>query len=385
MSQHHFDYVIIGSGLAGLSIAARLSQETQNILLLEGGEHYGGWNRPVQFPNGTINNGLRFLRDDEPTHKALGFLEDLLGLKLIGEGEVVPPVTYAEGHLKEFLGFGDQTPEFYDQLAPFTDAHRLTVKLQPYAWTELLWQKFAGTFWPKSFATKIVVENGRATQVVVNGGKPVTAENVIYCGSVKQLATLLPSDILGARAKQKLSKTTYWTGLCVDLAHGAHITDSHAIHILNGTTVDELGPCVGRFLPEQNTSQWMTFIDEDITEDTEAVGHALKKIKRQLKRAYPTALDGLVRERIVVTPMLAGTGDLKVTSDQKLSTLDNLYMGSSAIAEIPGVAGALTQAHRVLNAMGFETKATIASANIAETESETSTITEDESPLEAQP
>jgi glycine/D-amino acid oxidase-like deaminating enzyme len=34
-SSHVYDYAIIGSGLSGLAIAAALSKETSNIILLE--------------------------------------------------------------------------------------------------------------------------------------------------------------------------------------------------------------------------------------------------------------------------------------------------------------------------------------------------------------
>ena len=40
-----YDYVIIGSGLSGLSIATRLSQETDRVLLLDTAEMAGGWLR----------------------------------------------------------------------------------------------------------------------------------------------------------------------------------------------------------------------------------------------------------------------------------------------------------------------------------------------------
>lgn len=357
MSQHIYDYAIIGSGLSGLITAARLSAETENIVLLEGADQFGGWNRPISFPSGLTNNGLRSLPDQPAVRQALDSLENFLGLKLMGETEEVPPVTYAEGQLREFLGFGDQPPEFYDLLQPFLESRRLPLKLEPYAWTELLWQKFRGNFMTRSFVTKIVVENSQVSHILVNGAKQVRAHQYIYCGTIKQLATLLPSEILGAKARQKLAKTSYWTALCLDLCHPTPISDSPAIHVLNGTTVDEIGPCVGIFHPpgEGNlqASQWMTFLDEDVTEDSETVGQALKKIKRQIKRAYPQALDGIVRERIVVVPLVAGTGDLKVTDSQRLLTVENLWLGSSALPEMPGVSGALEQSRRVLAAMGF--------------------------------
>lgn len=359
MSQHIYDYVIVGSGLAGLACAVRLSRETNNIALLDGQDQIGGVNRPIPFPTGIVNNGLRHLPRNELNEKALLFLEDLLGLKVIAGHANEPPLTFEDGRLREFVGFGDNPPEFYDQLRPFMNPDRLELHLEPYAWPQLLADRFQGQFLPRSYVTRLHVEEGKVHQITVNGAKTIRAANVIYAGPVKSLAILLPPDAISARARQKLAKNKYWTALCLDLCHAKPQTESTAIHFLNGTTQDEIGPCTGRFLPAaetangvQQTSQWMTFLDEEVTEDSEIVGTALKKMKRQIKRAYPEALEGLVRERIMIAPTIAG-GELKLRADQSLPEAENLWIASAQLSPENGVAGALLQAHLVLAAMGF--------------------------------
>lgn len=355
MSQHIYDYAIVGSGLSGLAIAARLSQETSNIILLDSQEQAGGMNRPIPFPTGVINNGLRAIPDNELNRKALLFLEDLLGLKLIGETLHQPPVTFEEGQLREFVGFGDQSIEFYDQLRPFLTADRLQTKLEPYAWPQLLFEKFKGHFQPRSYVTRFHIEDETVNQITINGAKTIRAANVIYTGPLKSLATLLSSDVLSARAKAKISKNITWTALCLDLCHSSPVTESQALHVLNGTTQDEIGPSVGLFLPVnegKQTSQWMTYLDEEVTEDSEIVGAALKKMKRQIKRAYPEALTEIVRERIMIAPAIAG-GEIKLNADQSLPEVKNLWMASATLSPERGLAGALLQAHLVLASLGF--------------------------------
>lgn len=359
MSQHIFDYAIIGSGLGGLATAVRLGQETKNVVLLDAAEQAGGLNRLINFPTGPINNGIRHVADTPSTRAALGFLEDLLGLKLGRAPDEVPPVTFEDGQLREFLGFGDKSPAFYDQLAPFMNPRRIELALEPYAWTPLLMEKFAGTFMPKSYVTKIVVEDGRATQLVLNGSKTIRAANVIYTGPVKPLAAIVPADALGSKLRQKLAKTSAWTALCLDLCHAKPVTDSAAVHILNGTTQDDIGPCAGKFLPTVETekgtlqaSQWTTFLDEEVTEESEVIAHALKKIKRQIKRAYPDALEGLIRERIMVAPMIGGA-DVKFNADQTLGEIPNLWIGSGSLSAERGTLAPVQQARLVLASLGF--------------------------------
>lgn len=360
---HIYDYAIIGSGLTGLSIAAALSRETKNIALVEGSDSPYGVNRQVQFPTGPMNNGLRFVPDSVMSEKALRFLESLTGQAMIASVTEVAPITYEAGGFKTFLGFGDSPPDFYEELAYFTAANRIDLSLQPYEWTQLLFQAFRGEFLPRSYVTKFHKEGERISHLTVNGSKTLSAQNFIFTGSIKDLALLLPEDTLSARARSKLAKNLYWTPLCLDVCHGQEVSNSPAMHVLNGTTQDDLGPCVGRFLPSIDTevpgqkcqsSQWVTFIDHELTDDSESVGLALKKIKRQIKRAYPEALDHVKSERIFVAPMIGGKGDLKVSGNQSLPGLENLWVGSAALNDHKNLVGALLQAEMIIAALGFK-------------------------------
>lgn len=372
MSQHVYDYAIIGAGLSGLSVATRLSLETRNVILLDGAEHAGGMNRPISFPTGPLNNGLRFVPEGDLAKSALHFLEDQLDLKIIKGASSVPSVTYEEGQLKSFVGFGDMSPDFYEEILPFTSTHRLDCHLEPYEWVALLLEKFQGQFQPRSYVTRFHLENGAVTHLTINGAKTIKAANYVYAGPVKSLATLLPPEGLPARVRHKLSKNTYWTALCLDLCHAKPVTESAAMHILNGTTQDDIGPCAGIFHPALDvegkmlqTSQWITFVDEEASEDSEIVGQALKKIKKQIKRAFPEALEGLVKERIMVAPMIGGHGDLKVTASQTLPDIANLWMASSALSPAKNLVGALLQAKLALAAMGFAKEEFSASPSVA--------------------
>ena len=99
-------------------------------------------------------------------------------------------------------------------------------------------------------------------------------------------------------------------------------------------------------------SQWITFMNDEEAEDSELVGAALKKMKRQIKRAYPNALEQLQFERIFVVPSFAGHGDLKLAANQTLPGLSNLWIGSAQVHAQKNLLGALLQAEMITSSLG---------------------------------
>ncbi len=358
---HIYDYIIIGSGLTGLTIAKKISQETDNILVLEAHDVTGGDNRPATLNNQTINNGLRFFPANDISQKAISFLEDLLSQSLGPSTTENSIETYESGGFKKFVGFGEKSPEFYEQLLYFLSKDELSLTQNPYKWTQSLAESLHGKVQCNSIVTAfgfegLDSEKPKLTHVVVNGSKQFYAQNFIFAGPVKDLVLQVPDDVLNARAKAKLKKSKAWQGVCLDLFHTAAL-DKANIFLLNGTTDDEIGPCVGRFLPKVEgangqISQWMSFVESEVAEDTENIGHILKKMKRQVKRAFPELADSIKKERIFVTPVLSGA-DLKLSANGTLPKVPNLWIASSQVSPYQNLLGSLMQAQFVLSSLGF--------------------------------
>ncbi len=366
---HIYDYIIIGSGLTGLTIAKKLSQETDNILVLEAQEITGGGNHPAQINQIPINNGLRYFPATEISAKALTFLEELVGTSLTGASIPNTIETYEASGFKKFVGFGEKSPEFYEQLSYFLSKEELVLAQQPHLWAQNLAQALDAQIQKKSIVTKfgfegLDSEKPKLTHIIVNGSKTIYGLNFIYAGPVKDLVTLLPDDVLNIRAKAKLKKAKAWQGVCLDLYHST-VTDKSNLFLLNGTTDDDLGPCVGRYLPavpggEGQISQWMSFIDSEDAEDTENIGLVLKKMKRQIKRAFPALVDTIKKERINVTPVLSGS-DLKLNANATLPKVPNLWIASSQVNPYQNLVGSLMQAQLILSSLGFATNLEITS------------------------
>jgi hypothetical protein len=358
---HIYDYIVIGSGLSGLSIASKISTETQNILLIESEAVVGGVNKPVQIKNQnhaiTTDNGLRFIPGHPLAIKALKQLEDQLGLKLI-KGKVDNTVeTYEASGFKPFVGFGDEAPESYQQVSYFLNNQEIELTLPVHKIIDLLKEKYQGETLLKSFVTEFNFTNGQLSHVTVNGSKQYYANNFIYAGTTRDLTHLLPDEVLTARAKTKLKKDTTWVGLCLDLLHEGVIEVKTNLFLLEGTTNDSIGPCIGRFLPVaegQNAqiSQWMSFIDLEISEETENIGEVLKKMKRQIKRAFPEMSEAVKAERLFMTSALS-SGELKLNANGTLPKAENLWIASAQVNVSPNLLGSLIQSQFILSSIGF--------------------------------
>ena len=112
------------------------------------------------------------------------------------------------------------------------------------------------------------------------------------------------------------------------IKHTGQVTDSKDLHILKGNKTE---PCLGQFSEQVNVlgetqyfSQWLTFVPADFAEDEELSGQAFRDIKKQIKRAYPEALEMTEFERLYIEPVAAMdvTG---VITDGKLKAVENLW------------------------------------------------------------
>lgn len=348
---HVYDVIIVGAGLPGLVAATELVLRGLDICVLESADFPGGHSRLVFSPLGLVDNGLKFFPDQPASHEALEILKRLTAKPFeifkIENG----PITYHNGEMKPFVGFGKEAPAFHRGLSYFLEPHRLEISRRLGQLTADLVARLGDRVQSGAIVTKYLGANGQIETIMINGQKTMSARAVVHAASPKLLATLLADDVLSSRSKQKLAKADYWTILGLDLFHHGLISDRTELHLLNGTTQDDLGPCVGLFhaaVPSEKVngellqhSQWMTFIELEDSEDPEIVGAVLKKIKRQIKRAYPEAFEKIFSERILVAPMAEAELDLKWDRQGAFAGVGNLWLAHGSASEELNLVGSI--------------------------------------------
>ncbi len=357
---HVYDYIVIGSGLTGLSIASKISLETKNILILESENEFGGANRAATLKNNILDNGLRFFPATDLAEKTLLQLEDFLSLKLIKNKVDNLPETYDASGFKAFVGFGDKSPEFYDQLSYFLSAQETELTLPVHQIINLIKEKYQGEILLRSYVTQFNFTDAKLTHVTVNGTKHFYGNNFIFTGNVRELSVLIPDEFLSLRAKAKLKKDTAWMSLCLDLFHeiqeGQLPIEKNNLFVLNGTTDDSIGPCLGRFNQkmddQKQISQWMAFVDVETSEETENIAEVLKKMKRQIKRAFPGMAENITGERLNISAPMS-CGEIKLNSNGTLYKVGNLWIASAQVSKYPNLLGSMLQAQMTLAALGF--------------------------------
>ncbi len=353
---HELDFIVVGAGLTGLMISYGLKKMGFQVSLLETSDTSGGFNRGIEYDIGTFNNGLRFLPNTEETQQALAFVSDILDMKLELNPQSEPVSTFESGSFKPFVGFGDSSPPFVEELQYFIQESFLKVFPDVYQWTKVLQERLENEIQYRSMVTKFLCEEKMVKSCMVNSSKELKAKNYIFTGPPKDLLGLLPADEINGRTKQKLAKNQYWTALCLDLLYRRRITESQGVFVLNGTTQDEIGPCAGLFqraegAEDAQLSQWVSFLDQDDADDEENIAVALKKMKRQIKRAFPESANELQSERILVVPFYAGAGGLSFKEAPVWSSLSNLWIASPQVSPGKNLLSSLQQVEAVLKSI----------------------------------
>jgi hypothetical protein len=354
-----FDTVVIGGGLTGLIIANHLESTGRRVALVEAYDALGGSSRAVQTVAGMSDHVLKLIPETSDSEETLTWLETVLDQKIAREVVEAAPVTYEDAKFKPFVGFGGQKVATSVEIDAYAKSRYYRLKSTPKDWVNRLIETFTGTALTNSYVTKLAVEDDFIVEITINGSKRISGREIIFCATPQQLTRLLPESHLPARTRQKLLKGDFWTAVNLEIVHAAPVTESQAIHVLKGANEE---PCVGMFEPAVTLedgrsiqmSKWISFIPKDATDDSEMIASALKGIKRQLKRIYETSLDGVLKERIAVTPISHGDMSGLLAENGQWPRLQNLYVVSGFQDSAKNTLGALKQARRTLASLAGE-------------------------------
>jgi hypothetical protein len=268
---------------------------------------------------GRMAPGLKVLPRTEEMTEALDWVGEVLGRADLVQTLAVeaPPITFDDGRFKPFVGFGEQAAVASAREVSCMAPQAYLRLLKPmHEWVDILRERLGDAILTSHQVTRIELdESGRATSVVVNDTKTLRAPLILACFSPRHLQRLLPEQATPARLKQRILKGEIWTAVNLDLSFSPPVSDSLAVHVFKGANEE---PCVGLFDPAitpegPQLSRWVTYVSREHSDEAELMASALKQISRQIKRAYPQALEQKRWERITVE--MASVGDLSETLD----------------------------------------------------------------------
>lgn len=352
-----FDYVIVGASLSGLLAAKALRARGSRVLILEAHDEVGGSNRGLKSQIAMSDRTFKFFPETGFAEEVFTWLETILETSIARTIIEEPAVTFEDGRFKPFVGFGDANIKTGSEISAYARARYYQLQLTPKDWVHTLREQLGDAIVTQSVVTAIEVdENSLVTQLVVNGEKTILAKQVLFCANPVPLLQLLPSAKVPAKVRQRLSKGEFYTSVNLELTHSAPVTESAAIHILRGGSEE---PAVGVFnrpikLSDGSTvqtSQWLTLLARDMSDDIEAAAFAIKQIKRQIKRAYETALENIVSERIFVNPLSHGDLQGALPADGRWPKVENLWLISGSLNHERNLWGTLLQTRLSLSSV----------------------------------
>ena len=345
-TQSRYDTILIGGGLSGLLIANTLEKNGQSTLLVDPN------------PEGTASTrhlGVEMIPNGPAAETVLRFLETSTDQALHWREDNTPPVTFEAG-FKPFVGFGEQNPDFSEEISFYTSSEKILFERALDEKLHFLTQQYRGHHLAGFKPSSIHIEGHQVTGLSINDGRRIHCNSLVFCDLPEKLTEWIPQESFQKKTLRALAKSNLWTSISLDLFHKEAVGDNFAMHVLMGTK-DKTEPCWGTFFPASDDgtqrSQWMSLLPCEKTGDSEYLATVLKKIQKQLKRAYPNMNDSVAKEKIHVHFASHGRVELPLSGNQTLPEFENLWVGSQWVHPQRNLLGLLNQACLTLTAMGF--------------------------------
>ena len=328
MAKNSFDAVIIGNNLEALLVATQLKSSGRNVLIID---------QNVAPTESIFEDHIHnFHLQAAPESFAVAHQTEKKDIQ-----------TFESAKWQPFLGFGNQPPAFLDAIAPYLNLEKQRWAISYSAFIESLLQQVADDIIYKAKITNFEIANEKIESITINDSKVIKTDTVLFASQIEKLVDWFHPDHLGKKLFQKLAKVNFWTRLELNIKHDEQEVSLDKDNLLTGSTENAI-PLFGSFYRNPEgflCSQWVSFLSAELTDDSEAAGNVVREMKRQIKRAYPQAFEGLVFEKIRVSPYVEANISIDLNKDGSLGNLNNAFVITGQFSGIAGNDGKLLQAH----------------------------------------
>lgn len=332
-----FDFVVIGDSLSAVLAAVENSSRGLKGAIFSGSETLGGLHRGVNLdaeiensetPPRWIDTHVNYIAKNEHTLAFLERLQKYVPELQWSEAEV-GPITFQNGTVQPFLGFGAHTVDGIDFYSYFTAAEQFALNLSLAQVNQKLLSQFQGEILTNHEVTQMQVTEGVA-MIQTNGTDIYSADRAYYFESAAKLGKIIPTEspAFPKATVQKVSKSQTWAVVNLTYLHKTELTETGAVHVLYGAKDI---PCVGSFAKTtdgENVSHWLSILSSENFADAEQLGSAIREMKKQIKRMYPSFYENVEKEFIVISPEAFGHALHAVSNHPDLFKNHVLYLGS---------------------------------------------------------
>lgn len=332
-----YDILIIGSTPAALITAFELTQQGHSCAVVDGAEQLGGVFRPISYNEQLFTSHLEFVGAD--TKSYMSYIKELLPHAEATEVEV-GPITFHNGQVQPFLGFGETSFDAIDEGVYLTNPQRLQWNVTTSEIIAAFKERFKGDILLQSQVTQIDFVDG-VVKVQINSSDTTTAQKIYFFENPVWLSELLtkgqhsvPKSVI-----QKLGKVNLWTSVSLTFLHKYPLTEANAVHVLSGAKEQM---CFGRFTTEndRSISQWVSFASPELSADSESLGAILREMKKQIKRMYPQFTESVEKEFIsIVSNSYGQVPQGLVDERQQLAKAPLLFLGGRYYSQTHGLSG----------------------------------------------
>lgn len=343
-----YDTLIIGGGLTGLFLAHRLHHGGQKVGLYEARETLGGRSRRQSVAQPYSSPGLEFYPATNENLELLEWMKSVSPIPLNFEVREHRPELYDEGRWRAFAGFGNTEFQSVGELAHYSHTHEVAIDPGMEHVVRALVEQLPFEADLRSEITNIKLADGKVSEVIVNGDKTVKAERVIFTPEAALLNNLVEGEGLNAKHRTRLAKMQPWTAVVLELKHTPPLVEDSSIRVFTHGS-KEFEPVVGRAFGE--TSKWMTLVPGERALEHEFIGQVIRHIKRQMKRAWPERLEGVMQEKISVQIAAFGQQQLKTKDNVRFPEISNLYVANHLLANRVGEISSIEMVREIENAI----------------------------------
>jgi hypothetical protein len=331
------DSVIIGGGLTGLLLTHQLHRAGHNVTLLEARDTLGGaFRRPA----------LDFIPATKINLDLSEWLRACAAAPVNFQMADHRPEVFMEASWRSFAGFGETDFQTVSELGPLSHTHEVQIEPSADQIVRALIDQLPITANLQTEVTEIKVSEGLATEVIFNGDKAIKAGQVFFTGQPRLLNNLVHGEGLPAKHRTRLAKMSSWTSVVLELTHPTPLAGNSDVRLFSHNA-KEFEPVFGRVTG--SISRWATLVSSEREDEHEFTGQCIRHIKRQLKRAWPEALDGPQDEKIYVFTAAYGQNSLKTKAHWLFPEISNLFLGNHTLASQAGFMGRVEAAKGVLD------------------------------------